>query len=392
MMFSPKNKSILPECKTSAPHAVATYRVDKKKHGPEIFEEIAIGQTLGAWDERVVDPALLRDLVAKVMTCSESETHWTADIAFPWPLWQGELSWLLTLIFGKMSFYAGCTLADLRFEEGCFESPLLRGPCHTLSALRESVGVSEQRPLLMGILKPNVAMSDDTLADLYAEVAHAGLNLVKDDEIRHDASFETTLRRVEKVAARKQKENLKTLYVLHAPINAAAQQNLQNWSRQLENAGADALLLNVWTAGLSTLQALRSVSKIPIVAHPALAGALGHGNVDDSVQPEVLLASMLRAAGADLTLFPSPYGKIGLPLATAQRIKERCSEKWSAGILPTIPVPSAGIKPEHVERACHDFGKDFILNAGTAIFASGQSVAQAAGTFIQSLEACHRAQ
>lgn len=392
MIFTPKNKSILSECKTSTPHAVATYRVSKKKHGPEIFEEIAIGQTLGAWDERVVDPALLRDLVAKVMACEENETHLIAEIAFPWQLWQGELSWLLTLIFGKMSFYAGVTLTDLRFEEGCFEASQMKGPRHSIASLRERFGISGQCPLLMGILKPNVAMSSETLADLYSEVAHAGVHLVKDDEIRHDASFETTLRRIEIVATRKQKENLKTLYVVHAPLNATAQQDLTLWSRQLADAGADALLVNVWTAGLSSFQALRNVCKLPLVAHPALAGALGQGADEDAVQPEVLLGSLLRAAGADLTLFPSPYGKIGLPLATTQRIKDRCTEKWPSGILPTIPVPSAGIKPEHVESACRDFGTDFILNAGTAIFANGQSVADAAGAFIQRLEACNRAQ
>jgi 2,3-diketo-5-methylthiopentyl-1-phosphate enolase len=391
MIFTPQNLAISPEKKCNLPHALATYRVDAKLHRPEIFEEIAVGQSIGAWDERFVDSKLLQSRVAKLVSCREIEGGYEGTIAFPWELWHGELSWLLTLTFGKMSFYPGVCLSSLSFEEGCFASEKLRGPKHTLAALRERTGAARNKPMLMGILKPNVAMSPQALADLYSEVAHAGVNLVKDDEIRHDDNLATTLRRVEMVANRKTKENLKTLYVVHAPIDSAAQASLKEWAESLKSAGADALLINCWTAGLGTLQALRSVTDLPLMAHPALAGALGQGRPSDSIDPAVMLGTFVRAAGADLTLFPSPYGKIGLPLITTHRISEACRMNWPAQVLPCIPVPSAGIKPEHVPAACQDFGSDFVLNAGTAIFASGVSVAAAARLFLDKLETSSRA-
>ena len=119
---------------------------------------------------------------------------------------------------------------------------------------------------------------------------------------------------------------------------------------------------------------------------------MGQGLSSDSIDPAVMLGTLMRAAGADLTLFPSPYGKIGLPKSATQRISEACRAPWPANIQPTIPVPSAGIKPEHVALACQDFGQDFILNAGTAIFASGQSVADSAREFLEKLETFSRAQ
>lgn len=392
MTFNPVNKNISHEMKNHSPHALVTYRADKKQHGAEIFEEIAIGQTVGAWDERHVERSTLQCKVAKVLDCWETPEHLHATIAFPFELWHGELSWLLTLLFGKMSFYPGVSLVGLSFEAECFSSEKLIGPKHSLASLRNKVSAAEGIPLLMGILKPNVAMTATALADLYAEVAHAGVHLVKDDEIRHDDSFETTLKRIELVANRKAKENLKTLYVVHAPLNQKALSSLEKWSAQLSDAGADALLVNVWTSGLGTLQALRSATQLPLVAHPALAGALGQGLATDAIDPSVLLGTLMRAAGADLTLFPSPYGKIGLPLSTTQMISSACRSSWPRNILPCIPVPSAGIKPEHVERACRDFGRDFILNAGTAIFASGRSVAESAQDFLQRLEIFSRAQ
>lgn len=384
--FSAKNSAIFSPINSEEPHAYATYAVLKSEHGPEIFEEIAIGQSLGAWDERFVDPHTLQTKVAKIIQTSEDATHLRATIAFPFQLWHGQLSWLLTLVFGKMSFYRAVCFENLSFDERCFAANTLSGPSLSMRELRTRVGAPAQRPLLMGILKPNVAMSATSLTELYTEVANAGVHLVKDDEIRHDAHFEETLERIEAVANVKAKNNLKTLYVAHAPWNLASIANLKSWCERLENAGADALLVNVWTSGLNTLQSLRMATRLPLVAHPALAGALGQGLSGDSICPSVTLGSLTRAAGADLTLFPSPYGKIGLPKATTLKISEACSAPWNETILPTIPVPSAGIKPEHVPLACNDFGRDFILNAGTAIFASGRSVSESAKDFLTRME------
>lgn len=390
-LFPARNSAVISSPTEQEAHALVTYRVDKNLHGAEIFEEIAIGQTLGAWDERFTDVNTLRAKVAKIISFREDESQLFATIAFPVQLWHGRLSWLLALIFGKMSFYRGVTLENVSFDERCLRSGIFNGPQLGLSELRERCGAAAGRPLLMGILKPNVAMSDEAVADLYCEVAHAGVHLVKDDEIRHDESLNATLRRIESVAARKAKEKLNTQYVVHAPIDVAAVADLKNWCARLQSAGADALLVNVWTSGLDVLQNLRAVTKLPLVAHPALAGAMGQGLAEDSICPSVLLGSLLRAAGADLTLFPSPYGKIGLPKPTAVKIAEKCTELWSGGIKPVIPVPSAGIKPEHVPSALEDFGDDFILNAGTAIFASGRSVADSAKDFLQRLEALQNA-
>lgn len=391
MIFIPKNNAILGTSKSTEPHALVSYRAQKVFHGPEIFEEIAIGQTVGAWDDRYVSADVLNQQVAKVVTVSESDVFLEATLAFPFALWNGDLSWLLTLIFGKMSFYRGVSLTALEFEAGCFSAVGLTGPKLGIGALRKKVEVNGNFPLLMGILKPNVAMSAEALADLYAEVGNAGVHLVKDDEIRHDSSFNQTLKRIEQVAQRKAKERLKTLYVVHAPITSDTLKDPESWSKRLESAGADALLVNVWTCGIAVFQRLRNATNLPLVAHPALAGAMGQGAHSDAIAPSVLMGTLVRAAGADLSLFPSPYGKIGLPLAAAKEVAEQCQVPWRGRVLSTIPVPSAGIKPEHVELAFRDFGTDFILNAGTAIFASGVSVEDSVRKFLQKMEAMNSA-
>lgn len=376
-----KNRALLSEL-TDEPHALASFRIDASRHEPGLIEEIALGQSVGAWDERFVDKETLERKVARIVTFETRDGfHW-ATVAFPWNLWHGQLGWLLTLLFGKMSFFEGVQLADVWFQTTCFAENRLPGPSHGIASVRAMTGAAPNTPLLMGILKPNVAMSADAICNLYQECAEAGVHLVKDDEIRHDASEKYVLERVSTVASLRAQRNFKTLYAVHLQISSGVE---ESFVRALENAGATALLVNTWTAGLGALQKLRSLTRLPILAHPALAGAFGFREHTATIHPRVTLSRLPRAAGADFSLFPSPYGKLGLPRDIAVDIAQCCTTKEGWPINETIPVPSAGIRPEHGPMARADFGFDFVLNAGTGIFASKTSVRDSVAAFRREL-------
>ena len=77
-------------------------------------------------------------------------------------------------------------------------------------------------------------------------------------------------------------------------------------------AGADILLFNVFAYGLDVLQSLAEDDEIPvpIMAHPAVSGAYSASKLYGVSSP--LLLGKLRYAGADFSLFPSPYGSVAL--------------------------------------------------------------------------------
>ena len=371
--FKPKHP-VLFEALTALPHAHAEFCWSESLYPIELVEEIAIGQSVGSWDEKVVSKATLSSLCARVTNCQSVDGNVRVTISFPLNLWHGRLDWLLTLLFGKMSFFEGVQLNDLQFDPSCFEHPLLKGPQIDLAELRSSFGLQAVDPFLMGILKPNVAMSDDQIADLVLRAGSSGAHLIKDDEIRHDADAFSQLSRVQAVASSLEKHKVKTLYAVHLQIDQTGPGLSADHIKRLESAGASALLLNVWTCGLGTLQKLRSFTQLPILAHPALVGAFGITESTCHIHPRVSLASFLRAAGADFTLFPSPYGKLGLSPSICKSIVNNATQESGWGIKKLIPVPSAGIKPEHAPLARRDFGSDFVLNAGTAIFANAESI------------------
>ncbi|RDB35144.1 RuBisCO large subunit C-terminal-like domain-containing protein [Spirobacillus cienkowskii] len=378
-----KNQNLLAPL-GNEPHAFAKFRIDSKKYSINLIEEIAIGQSLGAWDETHVSHAILQSKVAKIVSLESFSDFHEAVVAFPLNIWHRKLSWLLAILYGKMSFYEGVQLNSVWFSADCFDNKNLIGPKFSPESLRQLLGVQQKHPLLMGILKPNVGMNAKKIVSLYLEAAEAGVHILKDDEIRHDASPLDSLQRIEAVAQEAQKRNLKTLYAVHLQIDSA---NYIQHAKAFVEAGANALLVNVWTAGIEALQEIRKAVDVPILSHPALVGAFGSQEHNATIHPRVTLAQLIRAAGADLSLFPSPYGKLGLQKHIALDIAQHClqtNQNWP--ICSTMPVLSAGIKQEHTALAKADFGTDFVLNAGTGIFTDSQGIQNSIQNFRKELD------
>jgi 2,3-diketo-5-methylthiopentyl-1-phosphate enolase len=378
-----KNKELLSPLENEA-HAFAKFRINAKKYPASLIEEIAIGQSIGAWEESHVDRKILKAKVAKIIACESNEFYHEATVAFPVNIWQQKLSWLVAILFGKMSFYEGVQLNSVWFSPDCFDNINLIGPKFNPESLRSLVGLKSKQPLLMGILKPNVAMDAEKITSLYIEAADAGVHILKDDEIRHDSSPLEALKRIESVANEALKRNLKTLYAVHLQIDSNC---FLEHAKTLIEAGAQAFLINTWTAGIEVLQELRKVINIPILSHPSLVGAFGLNEQTATIHPRVTLGQLIRAAGADLSLFPSPYGKLGLEKLIALEIANCClikNDNWQ--INQTMPVPSAGIKPEHAPLAKKDFGYDFVLNAGTGIFSNRDSIQKSIEKFREELD------
>src|SRR5690606_27359641 len=88
-------------------------------------------------------------------------------------------------------------------------------------------------------------------------------------------------------------------------------------------AGANALLFNVLAYGYDALYELSRDPDIhvPIAAHPAMAGAF-YPSPHYGIAAPVLLGKLMRLAGADLVLFPSPYGSVVMPKEENLAVKD----------------------------------------------------------------------
>lgn len=329
--------------------------------------QIAVGQTIGT--SQASEVAQLKPFMAEVAGIEElpdagdGVRHARIRVAFPARVVESDLGTLLAVTFGKLSMAGAIRLVDMEIPDSL--AARFGGPRHGVEGIRRLTGVPDG-PLLMAIFKPCLGVPAEMLGEMLYTQAVAGVNLVKDDEVLSDTNLDTARHRLEAClkAARKAEAETgnKTLYAIN--LSGPAEELLDR-ARTLAADGATALLVNYLCYGLPLLNALRRAVDIPLVAHPSLAGAF-YGSPIHGVAPCVLFGTLPRLAGADLVLFPSPYGSVALPEADAMVVSDALRQP-NGGLKPSLPVPSAGIQADMVPRMIRDFGPDVVINAGTGI-------------------------
>ncbi|WP_026585020.1 2,3-diketo-5-methylthiopentyl-1-phosphate enolase [Bacillus sp. J33] len=352
---------------------IATYLIHDAKHNPEKkAEEIALGLTVGSWTHLPeLEKNQLRKHKGRVVSVEgilteegRKETAAIIKIAYPTANFSPDLPAILTTVFGKLSLDGKIKLIDLQFSEEL--KSFFPGPRFGVEGIRKKLGVQD-RPLLMSIFKGVLGKDMDFLTSQLREQALGGIDIVKDDEILFEnehTPFEKRILEGKKILSQAYDQTgHRTLYAVNLTGRTF---DLKEKARKAASLGADLLLFNVFSYGLDILQELREDDEIglPIMAHPAVSGALSASSIY-GISYSLILGKLLRYAGADLSLFPSPYGSVALEKEQALSIGEALTNKDT--FKRTFPVPSAGIHPGLVPLLFRDFGTDSVVNAGGGV-------------------------
>lgn len=345
---------------------------------------IAVGQTAGTWDARFShrQEALSSHLAEVVKSFTEPNGYSIATIRFPEANVENDIASLLTMIFGKYSMAGAAKVVAVRLPQH-YGKPAKLG----ITGIRKRLEVID-RPLIMAIFKPALGLSAADHAAILQEVASAGLDIIKDDEIMADLEVAPTLKRLE--ACRHVLEEVKQQTgrtVLYAVNVTGSAENLIQKARLLVREGANALLLNVLTYGFSILDTLATDPEInvPIFVHPAFAGALCAAP-DHGMAYSVVLGTLMAHGGADAVLYPAHYGSLPFDAAEEALIRDHLRSRN------VFPVPSAGIHPGIIPQALADYGNDVILNAGTGIMDHPDGAASGVTAFFEALERIEQGQ
>lgn len=359
---------------------IATYEIKHTDHVERVAEKIAHELTVGTWTElNHLEQYQLQAFRGEVIATFQQETTSRFSIRYPLHNVTPDFSSILTTTFGKLSLDPGVQLVDLSLPEEL--APDFPGAAFGVEGVRDILRVHD-RPLAMSIFKGVIGRDLDFLATQLRDQFAGGIDLVKDDEILYDNPLTPSLERA-RIGASVIREHKETTgrSVLYAVTLSGPVFTLRDQAKRLIEAGATALLFNVYTYGLDALRELAKDPEIhvPILAHPAFAGAL-----TGSVRHSLLFGKLIRLAGADLTLFPSPYGSLSTPKDEAQQIQTYATEPhWTK---PILAVPSAGIHPGLVPDLIRDFGSDVVINAGGGIHGHPDGAADGARAFRQAID------
>lgn len=391
-------------------YCVATYRCygnttdfHKKAEG------IAVGLTVGSWTDlpqakkQTMEKHLGKVIDVQIHENNESERYADIQIAYPDVNFSNDIPALLVTVFGKLSMDGKIKLIDLKFSERFVQS--FPGPKFGLKGIRDLLGVHD-RPLLMSIFKSVIGHDLPELKEQFKQQALGGVDLIKDDEILFENPLTSIEHRVpacmEAAREAEQQTGQKLLYAVNL---TGPTFQLKEQAKKAIELGANALLFNVLAYGFDTLHALASDPEInvPIAAHPSMSGAM-YPSKYYGIGASLLLGKLMRIAGADLVLFPSPYGSVVMPKEENMAIRDALltenviddyldrAEEATYKLKQSIPVPSAGIHPGLTSLIVNDFGQDVVINAGGGIHGHPMGTAAGGRAFKQAIDAVLKGQ
>ncbi|MFX1487890.1 MAG: RuBisCO large subunit C-terminal-like domain-containing protein [Promethearchaeota archaeon] len=292
---------------------------------------------------------------------------------------------LFTTVIGNISITHGLKLVDLAFPKAWLED--FKGPKFGIDGLRELLKIPE-RPLLNNMVKPCTGHTADVAADLVYKAAVGGCDVVKDDELISDPSFNRLEERIVKVMEAVDKADSekgeKTLYTINITTKFP---DMFEYADKMIELGANALMLNYLTTGF---EALRQIAedpsiKVPILGHMDFGGTY-FGGLWTGMTSMLTFAKLPRICGADTVVIPAPYGK-------AEFLDERYEQNLKAlrfplqHIKPTLPMPSGGITPGMVEKCIKEAGNDILIGSGGGIHSHPDGPISGAKAFRQAIDA-----
>jgi 2,3-diketo-5-methylthiopentyl-1-phosphate enolase len=355
---------------------------------------IAVGLTVGSWTElpeaaKEQMQKHLGQVVSVDVYESDGETpgerYADITIAYPDLNFSRDLPAFLVTAFGKLSMDGKIKLLGLTPSTDFLSA--FPGPKFGVQGIRDLLDVHD-RPLVMSIFKSVIGHDLANLREQFLQQALGGVDLIKDDEILFENPLTPLELRVEAcLSAAREAELITGQKLLYFTNLTGSTFQLRANAKRAIAAGANGLLFNVLAYGFDAMAELATDPDInvPIAAHPAMAGAL-YPAAHHGIAAPLLLGKLMRIAGADLSLFPSPYGSVVMPRAENLAVMEQLLSP-SLPQKPVFPVPSAGIHPGLVPMIMSDFGPEVVVNAGGGVHGHPGGSAAGGRAFRQAVDA-----
>jgi len=342
---------------------------------------LALEQTV-EFPEDLLPAGYLRDQVpGRIEAIEPVADGIRAVVSYPDEAAGSDLLQFLNVVFGNSSLQPG-----IRVEDFSLPAALARGPRFGIEGLRGLVGVGD-RPLASTALKPLGLPVSELVLQAY-QTALGGLDLIKDDHGLADQAFAPFERRVERCAEAVSAANRETHgHSLYAPNITADPATALVRARFAQEAGAGAVLVSPGLAGFGVVRALADDPSfgLPIVAHPAFTGSFvsaGPGGID----PGVFYGTLMRAAGADVTIFPNYGGRFAFSQEVCLSIARRAREPRS-GLRAAFPSPGGGMNIDRIPELVRTYGSDFVALVGGGLHREGKTLVEASARFVEALKA-----
>jgi 2,3-diketo-5-methylthiopentyl-1-phosphate enolase len=360
---------------------VSTYSLETEPSADvlSIAKEIAVGQTTGTWVPVPEETDEIRERhVGRVVGVYETpnnereipgdiqKRHFILQIAIPSINLEPQLPMLLSTIAGNdVTITYRLKLLDVRLPADFVKA--FGGPKFGIPGIRKILNVMD-RPLIVNMIKPCIGISPEVGAELFYRAALGGVDVVKDDEVLANTSYSSIVGRV-KAFMEKEKQAFEetgehTLYAVNITDRV---EKIREHAHRVIEAGGNCLMLNFLPAGISTLSMLAEDPSIhlPILAHLDLSGAF-FGAPNSGISAPLILGKIPRLSGADMIIYPSPYGKFLFLRESYLRVAHLLRAPFH-NVKPVFPAPSGGVHAGNLAPLIRELGIDCMVGVGGGI-------------------------
>lgn len=330
-------------------------------------QAIALEQSLEMPLSGVPDPRI-RDIVAGRVDDVREAADGTAELTLSLHVdtFGHDAGQLMNMLFGNVSLQPDVELVALEAPEAWLAG--WAGPRFGIDGWRSRVGAPRGTALTCSALKPQ-GLAPDALAALASRLAGAGIDVIKDDHGIADQAYAPFDRRVPAVQAaiaevnRRRDDGRTTLY---APTLSGTPAAIDAQLAVIADAGVGAALACPMLVGPSTFADICRRAGVPVLAHPALAGAT-------RIAAPVLLGTLFRLFGADASVFPNAGGRFSFSPACCAALAAALREPLGR-LRPALPVPAGGMTLERVPAILEAYGPDqMLLIGGNLLEAPGET-------------------
>lgn len=352
---------------------LATYRIaasesESRVRAQALATEQSVEMPIGA----IGDARVLSEVVAKVEAIRPHAGEFDVVIGIAPATTGFEAAQLMNMLFGNCSLQPEVQLVDVEFPDG-YEKAFL-GPRFGIAGIRTLAGVAG-RALTCTALKPQ-GSSVEYLAHLARTFALAGIDVVKDDHgIANQAPhpFAERVPAVQRAIAEANRETGGN--TLYAPTFSGGARALAEQARIAKDSAVRMALVAPMLVGIPAFVEMQVDLDVPIIAHPAFAGA-------NRIASPVLLGKLFRLFGADATIFPNHGGRFSFSRETCLAIAKAARAPWRE-LRGALPVPAGGMTLDRVEEMIAGYGIDTMLLIGGGLLASKERLLEASREFVR---------
>ncbi len=342
----------------------------------DLARRIAWEQTVELPESLVTDPAIRDRVVGRVESLREGPQGCRARISYAVELSNFELPQLLILLFGNVSLFPGVRLEEITLPPVLLGR--LPGPRFGAEGLRRLCGV-RGRPLLATAVKPR-GLSIGEMAAMARDHALGGGDIIKDDQNLADdlAGFRERITAIaEAVAGANASTGRNCLYFPHVAAPAEA---LDDYLGVVAELGLKGVLMCPLVLGMEQTGAAARRHGLLLMAHPALSGSYTN-HPAQGIAHGLLLGTLFRLAGADLSIFPGYGGRFSFTRQQCHAIRDALLRPLG-GLAPALPAPAGGMSFDKLPALCRDYGEDAVFLIGGALQGHGPDLRTATAAFL----------